>query len=90
MKFVEHFERVKKMNRMIKSGQTGTPEEFARTIGICTSHLYRYLTEMEQYGLSIEYSRSLKTYFYKNNNELAVHYSLKVISAENTTEIFGG
>ena len=87
MKYVEHFERVKKMNRLIKSGQTGTPEEFARKIGICTSHLYRYLIEMEQFGLVIEYSRSLKTYFYKNNNELAVYYSLKVVSEVNEKEI---
>jgi hypothetical protein len=90
MKFVEHFERVKKMNRLIKSGQTGTPEEFAKTIGICTSHLYRYLAEMEQYGLSIEYSRSLKTYFYRNNCELAVYYSLKVVSGDHAREILGG
>jgi len=90
MKFVEHFERVKKMNRLIKSGRTGTPEEFARTIGICTSHLYRYLSEMEQYGLDIKYSRPLKTYFYQNNNELAVNYSVRVISDGDDKQIYGG
>lgn len=90
MKFVEHFDRVKKMNRLIKSGSTGTPDEFARKIGICTSHLYRYLFEMQQFGMEIGYSRSMRTYYYKNDDELEINYSIRVTSEKFEKEKFRG
>jgi len=90
MKLVDHFERIKKMNRMICSGQTGTPAEFAGTLGISQSHLFRCLNILEQYGMDIRYSRTLKTYFYANDNELTISYSLKLIADCKAKEILGG
>lgn len=90
MKLTEHFERIKKMNLLIRTGHTGTPAEFALMIGVSTSHLFRYLNEIEHYGMAIRYSRSLKTYFYNDNNELFVSYSLKVINANSCKEILQG
>jgi DNA-binding transcriptional regulator GbsR (MarR family) len=90
MKLVIHFERIKKMNRLIQSGQTGTPAEFAEALGISQSHLFRCLHVLEQYGMDIRYSRSMKTYFYGNDNELSIYYSLKLIADSKTKEILGG
>ena len=90
MKLVEHLERIKKMNRLIRSGQTGTPAEFAQVIGISQSHLFRSLHELESYGMDIRYSRSVQTYFYGNDNELTISYSLKLISDSKAKEIIGG
>ena len=90
MKLVEHFERIKKMNRLIQSGQTGTPAEFAKTIGISQSHLFRCLHIIEQYGMDIRYSRTMKTYYYGNDNELTISYSLKLIANSKAKEIVGG
>ncbi len=75
---------------MIHSGQTGTPAEFAEVLGISQSHLFRLLHILEQYGMDIRYSRSLKTYFYGNDNELTIHYSLKLIANSKAKEIMGG
>ncbi len=90
MKLVEHFERIKKMNGLIRSGNTGTPSEFAAIIGISQSHLFRYIHELELYGMDIRYSRSMKTYFYGNDNELIINYSLKLITERRAREIIGG
>jgi hypothetical protein len=90
MKLVDHFERIKKMNRLIRSGQTGTPAEFAESLGISQSHLFRNLKYLEQYGMDIRYSRILKTYFYGNDNELTISYSLKLIADCKAKEILGG
>lgn len=90
MKLVEHFERIKKMNGMIRCGQTGTPSEFANCIGISQSHLFRCLKELEQLGMDVQYSRSLKTYYYGNSNELAINYSLRLIIDSYSKEIIGG
>ena len=90
MKLVDHLERIKKMNRIIRSGQTGTPSEFAGILGISQSHLFRCLNSLEQYGMDIRYSRTLKTYFYANDNELTISYSLKLIADCKAKEIMGG
>lgn len=87
MKFIEYFERMKKMNRLISEGQTGTPEEFAALVGISTSHLFRSLAEMEQFGLSIKYSRTLKSYFYADNRVLEISYSLKLVKDEHSCPV---
>ena len=90
MKTFEYLERIKKLNRLIRSGQTGTPSELAAIMGISQSHLFRCLKELEQYGMEIQYSRSLKTYYYANDNELTIFYSLQLIAASKTKEIMGG
>ncbi len=90
MKLVDHFERIKKMNGMIRSGQTGNPSEFAAILCISQSHLFRCLHELESYGMDIHYSRSLQTYFYGNDNELTISYSLKLIANSRAKEIIGG
>ena len=90
MKLVERFDRIKKMNRLIRSGHTGTPAEFAVMMGISQSHLFRCIQELELYGLDIQYSRSLKTYFFLNDKELSLNYSLKLISDDKAKEIVGG
>ncbi|MCL4483578.1 MAG: hypothetical protein M1445_13385 [Bacteroidetes bacterium] len=90
MKLVEHFDRIKKMNRLIRLGSTGTPAEFAGFLGISQSHLFRCLHEMKLYGMDIRYSRAIKTYYYGNDNELTINYSLKLISGAKAKEIIGG
>lgn len=90
MKLFENLERIKKMNRLIKSGHTGTPIEFAIALGISQSHLFRCLNEMQQYDLDIQYSRSMKTYFYGNDKELSINYSVKIIADGESKEINGG
>jgi len=90
MNMIHQFERVKKINRMIKSAKTGSPKEFADELGISESHFYRYIEELQEMGIPILYSRSRKTYYYENNSELSLSYSLKLISDEGAKEIIGG
>ena len=75
------------MNWLIKSGHTGTPAEFAITMGISQSHLFRCLNELQQYDLDIQYSRSMKTYFYGNDKELSISYSVRIIADSESKEI---
>lgn len=90
MKPADYFDRINKMNRLIKSGATGTPSEFACILGISQSHLYRCLHELELYGIDIRYSRTMKTYYYGNEKELSICYSLKLIPDSKAKEILGG
>lgn len=90
MKMIYQLERIKKINRMIKSANTGSPKEFAGELGISESHFYRYIEELQEMGIPIQYSRSRKTYFYENNTELSLTYSLRIISEHGAKEIIGG
>lgn len=90
MKTFDYLERIKKLNKLIRSSQTGTPAELAAVMGMSQSHLFRCMKELENFGMKIQYSRSLKTYFYVNDDELTIFYSLKLIAESKTKEILGG
>jgi len=90
MKMISQLQRIQKINRMIKSARTGTPREFAEELGISESHFYRYIDELQEMGVPIQYSRSRKTYYYENNTELLLTYSFKIISETGDKEIIGG
>ncbi len=78
MKQFDRLFRFKKMNRLIQSGQTGTPAEFAQNLGISQSHLFRSIHLLEKYGIAIKYSRTLRTYFCENE---------KAVICESPTEM---
>ncbi len=90
MNMISQLERVQKINRMIKSARTGSPKEFAGELGISESHFYRYIDELQEMGVPIQYSRARRTYYYENNTELSLSYSLKIISDQGSKEIMGG
>ena len=90
MKMIYQLERIKKINRIIKSANTGSPKEFADELGISESHFYRYIEELQEMGIPILYSRARKTYYYENNSELSLTYSLKIISEQGAKEIIAG
>lgn len=90
MTIFERFNRIHKMNRMIKTGRTGTPAEFATSLNISQSHLFRCITELQSFGLSIRYSRDLRSYFYSDDKELDASYSLRLISDKMSKSISGG
>ncbi len=90
MKSFEQLERLKKMNRLIKEESTGTPSEFACRLGVSQSHLYRCIEEVRDLGAPVSFCRTRQTYFYKNDFELKVSYSIQLISHQITKKIVGG
>ncbi len=90
MNITGQLQRIQKINRMIKSARTGSPKEFAGELGISESHFYRYIVELQEMGAPILYSRARRTYYYKNNSELSLSYSMKILSDQGSKEIIGG
>jgi biotin operon repressor len=85
-----NWERIKIMNDLIKSSTTGTPEEFAKKLGISKSHLSHQIEVMKELGLNIAYSRTRNTYYYQDNKELQITISVKLLSDNDMAEIYGG
>jgi predicted DNA-binding transcriptional regulator YafY len=64
MTLSKHLQRLQMMDQMIRYKRSGTPEEFARKLGIGTSQLYKLLSELKALGAPIGYCRSRQTYLY--------------------------
>ncbi len=90
MKAFEQLERLKKMNVLIQNKCTGTPEEFAKKLCICQSHLYNLIDELKIIGAPIKYSRARQTYYYTSEFEIILQYSLCIIKRDQLKQIFGG
>ena len=87
---INHLERIKKTNKLIKEQQTGPPEIFANRLNIGRSQLYNVLENFKTFGATIKYSRKRDTFYYYNDFDLQINYSVKVIKEETITDIYGG
>lgn len=90
MKAIEQLDRLKRMNDLIKAEKTGTPGEFSQDLGISDSQLYNLIEDLKIKGAPIKYSRSRRTYFYSEEFEFKLNYSLSFINGGELKLIFGG
>jgi predicted DNA-binding transcriptional regulator YafY len=90
MKVFEYLDRISKMHKLVLRRRTGTPEEFARQLGVSRTSLYELLDEMKSRGAPIEYSKSCRTFYYRHPFEIAVTCSLRSLSFAEEKELYGG
>jgi len=55
---------IDRVNDLISKKATGSPKEFARRLGMSESSWYNLKAELQKRGAPIEYSKTLKSYFY--------------------------
>ena len=90
MKVFNFLERLDKLINLINNENTGTPREFAQSLGICESHLYNHIDELKIIGAPISYSRKRCTYHYDNDDfEMHLIYSLTIEDKNGLKIIFG-
>ena len=65
MKVVSFIDTVSLFHQYVIKENTGKAEDFARKLGVSRATLYNMLSELESYGIEIEYSRFRETYYYK-------------------------
>jgi predicted DNA-binding transcriptional regulator YafY len=85
MSFIKYIERIIRINALIESRATGTPEEFARKLGIRRSTLFQYLQEMREIGVSIKYSWIRQSYYYTDNRRITIKIE-NILSEEQILE----
>lgn len=90
MKFVKQIERLQDLDNMIGARSTGTPEEFACRLGISRSQLYNLLAYLNDIGIEVKYSRSLKSfYYYHSDKHIEINFSIKIMTNKETFKIYG-
>ena len=90
MKLFEHLERIEKFKKYLEQSKTGTPNEFARKIGVSRSSLYELIDELRSRGAPILYSKSSKTFYYEKPFEISITCKLKPIKDEDQKNYSGG
>jgi predicted DNA-binding transcriptional regulator YafY len=90
MKVFEYLDRISMMHKLVSRQRTGTPEEFAVQLGVSRTSLYELIDELRSRGAPIVYSRSSKTFFYREPYDITVSCSLRPLTYEEAKDHFGG
>src|SRR5659263_310327 len=72
MKVFEYLDRISMMHKLVSRQRTGTPEEFARQLGVSRTSLYELIDELRSRGAPIAYSKTAKTFFYRQPYDLSL------------------
>lgn len=67
--------RLERLDYLIRSRATGTPQELAERLEISERRLYDILNEMRDLGAPIKYSKTLRTYYYARKGKLSVRFN---------------
>ena len=90
MKVFEYLDRISMMHKLVMRQRTGTPEEFARQLGVSRTSLYELIDELRSRGVPIAYSKSAKTFFYRQPYDITVTCSLRPLTYKEEKESSGG
>ena len=90
MKIFEYLDRISMMHKLVSRQRTGTPEEFARQLGVSRTSLYELIDELKSRGAPIAYSKSAKTFFYRQPYDIAVTCLLRPLTYNEEKEKAGG
>ena len=90
MKVFEYLDRISLMHKLVLRQKTGTPEEFASQLGVSRTSLYELIDELRSRGAPIAYSKSAKTFFYRQPYDIEVTCSLRPLTCSEVKENSGG
>ncbi len=65
MSLLKYIQRLQRMHDLIRRKATGTPEEFAKRLGLGKSVLMDELRELKELGAEIAYCRERQSYYYQ-------------------------
>lgn len=90
MKTLKNLERLQQLHNLITNECTGAPATLANKLHISERLVYNIIEQLKSFEANIAYSRSRKTYYYKDDFKLDVHISVTIMSDGEITQIFGG
>ncbi len=90
MKNLKSLERLQQLHNLILNENTGSPKELAELMNISDRSVHSLVEYLKECEANICYCRKRKTYFYKDDFQIEVLISVKVLSKNQVTHIFGG
>ena len=86
----KQIELLRKMHKLIELSHTGSPERFAKRLGISERRLYKLIEEMKDIGAPIDYSRKTETYYYTKAIQVSIACSFRCLSNDEKESISAG
>lgn len=68
-KFLETYNKLQELNRLIEAEQTGTPKELSKKINITERQLQKYLEILKELKHPVKYARKRKTYYFPGESK---------------------
>jgi transcriptional antiterminator len=87
---LKHLTRLKSLHQIIKSAQTGTPAQLAKSLHISQRTLREDLELVKHWGGEICYDRKNTTYYYCNDFDLKISFDVIAITEGQQQHIYGG
>ncbi len=82
--------RLQLLEQLIKDEKTGDRVSLSEKLNITTRHVYRLLNQIRDYGVDVDYDKTIGSFVYTSSKRLQIHYSLEVVDAEECKKIEGG
>jgi len=86
----KQIELLQRIHQLIELSSTGSPEQFAKYLGISESRLYRIIEEMKDLGAPVDYSRQYGTYYYTEPFEMNISCTFRRLTEREQKNISGG
>ena len=80
MTILTNMKKFERLHNLIITGNTGTPEQVARKLGISRASLYILIDAMKELGLTPEYSRKYQTFYYEKEMKLSLVFKVEEIT----------
>lgn len=90
MKVFQYLERIEKIHKLVNHERTGTPDEFARHLGISRTRLYEIMDDLKLEGAPISYSRVCRTFYYEEPFKISVSMELRTLDPIEKKTAAGG
>ena len=87
---LKQLERLRKVHKLIKLENTGTPGELAQKLRISSRQVYLVLEELKEMDAPILFNRRTGTYYYKYEYELTINISIQVLAHDKLMNIYAG
>ncbi|MEK6154149.1 DNA-binding protein [Flavobacteriaceae bacterium 3-367] len=90
MHTLKNLERLQRLHLLIEKECTGAPNELATRLKLSPRSIYLLLAQLRDLDAQIGYDRSRKTYFYEEDFDLQVYFSISIITKKAVTQLLGG
>jgi predicted DNA-binding transcriptional regulator YafY len=88
MNIDKYFERIERIDQLIRLKATGSPKEFARKLEISKTWLYEYLKYLKNKGVPIEFDKERNSFYY--TEEVEFLFKFNKLKKEQLEKIIGG
>ena len=85
-----YFERISRIDKLIRLKATGSPANLALKLEISKSGLYRYIGYMRIMGAPILFCKYRNSYVYKDNGKFQMGFVATPINDNELSRTFGG